>query len=260
VFSPDQKPGFSSFVRPHPSRHVKGKKETDVPTHLEWSDIALRLFLTVLAGTLIGVNRGEHGRPAGLRTTLLVGLAACVSMIQVNLLLPIKGKAADSFVVMDLMRLPLGILSGMGFIGASAILRKDDLIVGVTTAATLWFVTVLGLCFGGGQLALGLVALALGFVVLGQAKPIEHLWKQDRQANLTIVVGNNGPTENDITKMVVSAGFRIASLSVVYEPVASHREMNCLVKWRSRWSEIEPPAFVAELANRPDTLKVAWHE
>jgi putative Mg2+ transporter-C (MgtC) family protein len=219
----------------------------------------LRLFLTVAAGTLIGINRGEHGRPAGLRTTLLVCLAACVSMIQVNLLLPIRGKAADSFVVMDLMRLPLGILSGMGFIGAGAILHKDNLVLGVTTAATLWFVTVLGLCFGGGQLVLGLVALALGLVVLWLLKPVEHWWRQDRQANLTLVVGTNGPTEKDITNAVVAAGFRVASLSVVYEQVTSLREVHCLVKWQCQYGEIQPPVFVTELANRKNILKVAWH-
>jgi putative Mg2+ transporter-C (MgtC) family protein len=128
-----------------------------MPINPEWSDIAVRLLCTVLAGMLIGLNRGEHGRPAGLRTTLLVALAACLSMIQVNLLLPAAGKPATSFVVLDLMRLPLGILSGIGFIGAGAIVRRDNFVVGVTTAATLWFVTVLGLCFGGGQILLGLV-------------------------------------------------------------------------------------------------------
>jgi hypothetical protein len=121
-----------------------------MPITIEWPEIALRLALTVVAGTLIGLNRSEHGHSAGLRTTLLVCLAASVSMIQVNLLLPIAGKSPDSFAVLDLMRLPLGILSGMGFIGAGAILRKGSLVRGLTTAATLWFVTVLGLCFGGG--------------------------------------------------------------------------------------------------------------
>ena len=50
------------------------------------------------------------------------------------------------------MRLPLGILSGVGFIGAGAILRRGDTVRGVTTAATIWLVTVVGRCFGGGQL------------------------------------------------------------------------------------------------------------
>jgi putative Mg2+ transporter-C (MgtC) family protein len=117
---------------------------------VSWHDIAIRLLLTVVGGALIGMNREEHGQAAGLRTTLLVCLAASLSMIQVNLLLGVAGKAQNSFVVMDLMRLPLGILSGMGFIGGGVILRKGSIVRGVTTAATLWFVTVMGLCFGGG--------------------------------------------------------------------------------------------------------------
>ena len=61
----------------------------------------------------------------------------------------------------DLMRLPLGILSGMGFIGAGAILRKGEMVLGVTTAATLWMVTMLGLCFGAGKILLGTAGLGL---------------------------------------------------------------------------------------------------
>jgi putative Mg2+ transporter-C (MgtC) family protein len=58
----------------------------------------------------------------------------------------------NSIVRLDIMRLPLGILSGVGFIGAGAILRRGDTVRGVTTAATIWLVTVVGRCFGGGQL------------------------------------------------------------------------------------------------------------
>ena len=86
-----------------------------MPLNIGWGEIALRLALTVFAGILIGINRSEHGHAAGLRTTLLVCLAASLSMLQVNLLLPMAGKTSSSFAVMDLMRLPLGILSGMGF-------------------------------------------------------------------------------------------------------------------------------------------------
>jgi len=87
-------------------------------------------------------------------------------MIQANLLLATIGKTANWFVTLDLMRLPLGILTGMGFIGGGAILRRDSLVLGVTTAATLWFVTVIGLCFGGGQISLGIAAFVLGMLVL----------------------------------------------------------------------------------------------
>jgi putative Mg2+ transporter-C (MgtC) family protein len=52
-----------------------------MPIHPEWSDVALRLLCAVVAGFVTGYDRGEHGRPAGLRTTMLVSLAACVAMI-----------------------------------------------------------------------------------------------------------------------------------------------------------------------------------
>ena len=122
-----------------------------MPIEISWQTIALRILLTLIAGTLLGINRSKHGHPAGLRTTLLVTLAASVAMIQMNLLLPTNGKPHDSYAVMDLMRLPLGILTGVGFIGAGAILRKDNMVIGVTTAATMRFATVVGLCPGGGQ-------------------------------------------------------------------------------------------------------------
>ena len=85
-------------------------------TTLGWKEIGLRLLLTVIAGVLVGIDRGIHGRPVGLRTTVLVCLAASISMIQANVLLPMIGKTDGSFVTLDLMRLPLGILTGMGFI------------------------------------------------------------------------------------------------------------------------------------------------
>jgi putative Mg2+ transporter-C (MgtC) family protein len=151
-----------------------------MPVTLEWTDIALRLALTALAGGLVGINRSERGRAAGLRTTLLVCLAGSLVMILANLLLTTRGKSSDSFVNIDTMRLPLGLLTGMGFIGAGAIVRQGEMITGVTTAATLWFVTVMGLCFGAGQYGLGLTALALVLLVLWALKRLELHLHQDR--------------------------------------------------------------------------------
>jgi putative Mg2+ transporter-C (MgtC) family protein len=96
----------------------------NMPLNPTWTDIAIRLALTMLAGAIIGFNRGARGHAAGFRTTILVALAASVAMIQANILLSLGGKTADSFSVMDLMRLPLGILTGVGFIGGGAIVRK----------------------------------------------------------------------------------------------------------------------------------------
>lgn len=157
-----------------------------MPLLLTPADIAVRLAVCIAAGLLIGLNRGESGKAAGLRTTLLVCLTACLAMLQVNALLAQSGKIAQSFAVLDLMRLPLGILSGMGFIGAGAILRRDGLVTGITTAATLWFATMIGLCAGGGQFALAVLGTVLGFAILAGLKQLEQQLPHRRHASLSI--------------------------------------------------------------------------
>jgi putative Mg2+ transporter-C (MgtC) family protein len=158
----------------------------NMPLSPSWTDIAIRLALTMLAGAVIGFNRGARGHAAGFRTTILVGLAASVAMIQANLLLPLSGKTPESFAVMDLMRLPLGILTGVGFIGGGTIVKKGDLVVGVTTAATLWLVTVIGLCLGGGQLILGIVATALAVITLWILKWVDVLIPREHRARVVL--------------------------------------------------------------------------
>ena len=166
-------------------------------TSLQWSDIALRLAVTVVVGIVIGLNRSEHGKAAGMRTTLLVCLAASVAMIQVNLLLPTAGRPPGSFVMNDLMRFPLGILTGVGFIGGGAILRRESIVIGVTTAATLWLVTVIGLCIGGGQIALGIAATAIGIFALWGLKWIEGRFSHERRACLTVQLARDDADEGE---------------------------------------------------------------
>jgi putative Mg2+ transporter-C (MgtC) family protein len=204
------------------------------------------------------MDRGEHGRPAGLRTTLLVCLAASLSMIQVNLLLATAGKAPNSFVVLDLMRLPLGILSGMGFIGAGAIIHRKDLVIGVTTAATLWFVTVVGLCFGGGQISIGLIALALGLIILRSLKWLEKRLQRDRRASLLIVADSFSLTEQDVSSIVRAAGCKIASSSLAFLNPPRQSRFRFEISWRAHHNGQEAPPFVMELAGRPDVQRVEW--
>jgi putative Mg2+ transporter-C (MgtC) family protein len=224
-----------------------------------WKEAALRLFLTVLAAALIGFERETNSRPAGLRTILLVALAACVAMLQTNLLLMVRGKAPDSYVVMDLMRLPLGILSGMGFIGAGAILHKNNLVVGVTTAATLWFVTVMGLCFGGGQTGLGITAAILGILILRGLRLFERQWLHDQSASLSFITGPVGPDDEKITRWLNEKGCRIANWSVSYSADNGNRKMRCDVHWRGLSSEQRLPSFLNDLAHWEGILELAWN-
>ncbi|HMB94444.1 MAG TPA: MgtC/SapB family protein [Tepidisphaeraceae bacterium] len=229
-----------------------------MPLTLTWQTIALRLTLTVIAGLCIGFNRGGHGRPAGLRTTLLVCLAASIAMIQANLLLSTFGKAPDSFVMIDVMRLPLGILSGIGFIGAGAILRRENSIVGVTTAATLWFVTVMGLCFGGGQLVLGFTALILGMIVLWGLKYVERAIYQDIRTMVAVTIAKNGPSDEDIRQRITHSDCVIISWGVAYLQQGQEREISCEIEWRTRYGCTTPPQFVTDLAHDAQVANLRW--
>ncbi|HEV3252376.1 MAG TPA: MgtC/SapB family protein [Puia sp.] len=177
-----------------------------MPLHPSWIDIGIRLLFTLFAGIVIGFNRGSRGQAAGFRTTILVGLAACVAMIQANILLSLAGKTGHSFAVMDLMRLPLGILTGVGFIGGGSILKKGDLVTGVTTAATLWIISVIGLCFGGGQIALGFVATILSLLTISVFKSLDTLIPRTRRA-IVCISSNDILSVFDINKLIKPLGY-----------------------------------------------------
>lgn len=231
-----------------------------MPITVEAHDMAARLALTVAAGVLFGINRSERGRAAGLVTTVLVCLAAAGAMLQANLLLSIAGKALDSFVTLDLMRLPLGILTGMGFIGGGVILRRGDMIRGITTAATLWLVTVIGLCFGGGQLALGLVTSALGLLALTGLKKIEGRLRQDRSATLILRSVEDAPSAEEVCAQLLAAGYRITSWDVTYSRMDGKRGriLRCQVEWRSARDDLQPPAALNDLAQRSNVRMLRW--
>jgi putative Mg2+ transporter-C (MgtC) family protein len=228
-------------------------------TTLTWPAILLRLLVTTVCAGAFGFDRDQRGHSAGLRTTLLVGLAACLSMIQANWLINSIGKPEDSFVVMDIMRLPLGILSGIGFIGAGAIIKRGELAIGVTTAATIWFVTVMGLCFGGGQIGLGLAGFVLGFVVLAGLKKVETYMSRQHSGILKITVGSNGPSQDDIASLIVRNGLSPIEPSVSFDNSAGlNRVYGWKIRWRGKYEDASPPRTLQELATHPGILKLEF--
>jgi putative Mg2+ transporter-C (MgtC) family protein len=202
-----------------------------MPLHPTWEDIFVRLVLTMVAGALMGFNRGVHGHAAGLRTTILVTLAASVAMIQANILLSLEGKGSGSFAVMDLMRLPLGILTGVGFIGGGAILKKGGSITGVTTAATLWIATVIGLCLGGGQLALGALATGLGMLTLWAMEWIDLRIPREHRATLVVTTAPGAPTV-DLGGLLKPMGYRARFVQQNRSPNDEEIETHFDIRWK----------------------------
>lgn len=204
-----------------------------MPLHPSWPDIALRLALTMLAGAIIGWDRGISGHAAGFRTTILVGLAASVAMIQANILLPLTGKTPESFSIMDLMRLPLGILTGVGFIGGGAILKKGDLVTGVTTAATLWLVTVIGLCLGGGQLLLGTMATVLGVFTLQVLKRVDRLIPREHRGRVVLTCDATRDVLNELPRILAPLGCRDRLQRRMLEASGGTVDYQFELTWRS---------------------------
>jgi putative Mg2+ transporter-C (MgtC) family protein len=225
---------------------------------LSWSDVLLRLSLTVIAGVLLGYNRSEHGKAAGMRTMLLVCLAASIAMVQVNILLAMAGRPAGSFVMNDLMRLPLGILTGVGFIGGGAILRRDNLVVGVTTAATIWLGTVIGLCLGGGQVAPGAIATVLGLFALWVLKWVEGSLRQERYVRLAIQLDAGGPSETELRRRLGEAGLSVIKCDVSIDAPGDRRELDFELRAFRRSADIQPTSLVDHLAREAGVVKLQW--
>lgn len=202
-----------------------------MPLDVTWQDVAVRLILTVIASALIGFDRESRGHAAGLRTTILVGLAAAVAMVQANMLLAVVGKASDGFSVMDVMRLPLGILTGVGFIGGGTILKRGDLVTGITTAATLWMVTVIGLCFGGGQLGLGLAATVVSVLTLWPLAWLDIRIRRQHRAVL-VISQPAGTAVPDLDKTLQPLGYHAQFRRRVLRPTAVGSTMWFELTWK----------------------------
>ena len=219
-------------------------------------EIAIRLLLTLVAGAIVGINRSECGRAAGFRTTILVCLTASASMILGNLLLGTTGRPFNSFVTMDVMRLPLGILTGMGFIGAGAILHRANMVTGVTTAATLWFTTVMGFCFGAGEFLLGAWMLGLSILVLWCMQWVEARWKQRQEGTLMVLVEPNGPSHTELTAIIETEGHKVSSCAARY--AGGENEWRFDVHWQAAQEDASVPQFLERIAERSGGKEVRW--
>jgi putative Mg2+ transporter-C (MgtC) family protein len=243
------------------AQQFRNTEEHIMPTSLPWHAIALRLTLTAVCAGILGFDRDERGRSAGLRTNLLVGLAACLAMIQANWLINSNGKPEDSFVVMDIMRLPLGILSGIGFIGAGAIIKRGELALGLTTAATIWFVTVMGLCFGGGQVAVGMAGFGLAFVILVGLKKIEIRMSREHTGTLRVTVPIDGLDQEEIASLLMRGGVWLIEPTLSFDRSTSAIKVyGWNIRWKGEHDDAHPPRVLQNLAANPSILRLEFSQ
>lgn len=188
-------------------------------------EILIRIGLAAVAGTVLGIEREKHGRAAGLRTTLMVCLASCIAMIISDAFYQhsfVQQATAGGWHP-DPARLAAGVLSGMGFLGAGVIIRQSNHMVrGVTTAATLWFVTIIGLAFGAGSIGVGLLATVGSVLILVLIPHVESLVKNDWYSDLGVSFSTSACTVDLLVAAILPLGVKVKGIDVV-EDLADDR-------------------------------------
>jgi putative Mg2+ transporter-C (MgtC) family protein len=128
-------------------------------------ELGLRMITAVFCGAIIGAEREWHGKPAGLRTNILICLGAAIfTILSVHIASTYKADPA---------RIAAQVVTGIGFIGAGAIMRGDGGVHGLTTAATIWLAAAIGMACGAGFYILAATATGLTFLVLLGLVPID---------------------------------------------------------------------------------------
>lgn len=150
--------------------------------------MVMRLGFALLAATIVGLERAVSNQPAGLRTHMVLALGACGVMI-LSMVMPLR--FVDYSNSGDPGRMAAQVISGIGFLGGGAILKFGFNIRGLTTAASIWTMSAIGLVFGAGIYTLGAVMTGLLFFTLHGMDKIEDRFLVRRDIRIITVVFNS---------------------------------------------------------------------
>lgn len=153
---------------------------------LKNEDVIIKLLLAVIVGGFTGYEREKSNQFAGFRTHILVSIGSCItSIIALDLFTKYSGTST-----MDPARLPAQVLSGIGFLGAGAILKNSNGIRGLTTAAGIWTTACISIAIGYGQYVLGISAWLLMIATLYILKNFDKLISKRSQTVLKATITN----------------------------------------------------------------------
>jgi len=174
-------------------------------------DLLIRLLLAALLGGLIGLEREISGKPAGLRTNILICVGAALLTdlsVGIGLLTPERPNA-------DPARIAAQIVSGIGFLGAGTIIQARGSVVGLTTAATLWVVAAIGMAVGAAAYVEAIGTSVLVIVVLVLLRRVEAgLERRHEPVHLRIVVTASAGVLERVEAVLNHAGFAIDAVDV----------------------------------------------
>jgi putative Mg2+ transporter-C (MgtC) family protein len=174
-------------------------------------DMVIRLGLGFLAGAVIGVERSSRRQVAGLRTHILIAVGATLLML-LSIWLPQEFSAMKNG---DPGRIAAQVVSGIGFLGAGAILRLGNNIRGLTTAASLWLIAAVGLAIGAGMFVAAAAAEIISLVTLFALDIVEkRLFPSERNKILELRYRHSNPDARKAVEILKTFGIRSQSMDV----------------------------------------------
>lgn len=163
---------------------------------LSWPwEAVLRLIVASLLGAIIGMEREHHGREAGFRTQLLVSLGAALAMVvSLNFAEAYGGLKNDATAIkIDPGRIAYGVMVGIGFLGAGAIVRYGAAVRGLTTAASIWCTAAVGLASGFGMFLVAALAAILVLIALVVLRKVELKLSRPSQKTIEVLLRTGTP-------------------------------------------------------------------
>ena len=150
---------------------------------------SIELILAAFLGGVIGFEREMHGQGAGFRTNILICMSACLMMqLSLNMELLFRHLSQESVVRLDPARIASYAIASMGFLGAGAIVKSGSSIKGLTTAASLWLLTGVGLAVGAGFYVPAVITILIAMIVLYGLRKFKSSFLKEFHSHITIKV------------------------------------------------------------------------
>src|ERR1700754_1801991 len=167
-------------------------------TMLSNSEMLLRLLAAATLGSLVGFERERLLWAAGIRTHMLVCVGSCLIMIVSAF--GFADVLSKEHVVLDPSRIAAQVVSGIGFLGAGAILARGEIVRGLTTAASIWTVAAIGLAVGGGLYFAAVLSTVIILAILAGVKPLEEAYRDRNQTCRLVIETARGALTPEILK------------------------------------------------------------
>ena len=182
-------------------------------TTFDCIDLGLRIILPAICGAVIGLEREKRYKNAGLRTHIIVAIAASILMIVSKYGFLDIASIPDVRLTSDGGRIAAGVIQSIGFLGAGVIFVRRENIIGLTTAAGLWATVGIGMCFGAGMYVLG-ISTTMIIVLVNILLRIHH---QKRPFQTIGIITSNltrhGLTVSEISEKIKAAGASLRDFS-----------------------------------------------